>query len=79
MEPDCAEPVVSDALLEGLDTDRRTAFVLTQLLVMSYEESARVRESPVGTIRSRVARARTGLIAVLSESQPSEAPESSTA
>jgi RNA polymerase sigma-70 factor (ECF subfamily) len=37
------------------------AFVLTQVLGLSYEEAAEVCECPIGTIRSRVApgRART--------------------
>jgi len=52
-------------LLRHLETDRRTAFVLTQLLGLSYEEAGRVCGCPVGTIRSRVARARGDLIAIL--------------
>lgn len=49
-------------LLAGLDPDRRTAFVLTQLLGYGYAEAAEVCGCPVGTIRSRVARARGDLI-----------------
>ena len=52
-------------LLAGLDRDRRVAFVLTQLLGLSYEEAATVCECPVGTIRSRVARARDELAGVV--------------
>ncbi len=51
------------ALLASLDGDRRTAFVLTQLLGLTYAEAAAVCDVPVGTIRSRVARAREQLIA----------------
>lgn len=51
------------ALIEALAEDRRTAFVLTQVLGLSYEEAARVCGVPVGTIRSRVARARADLLA----------------
>jgi RNA polymerase sigma-70 factor (ECF subfamily) len=51
-----------DEALAGLDPDRRTAFVLTQLLGYSYAEAAEVCACPVGTIRSRVARARADLI-----------------
>lgn len=40
----------------------RTAFVLTQLLRLSYAEAARVCDCPVGTIRSRVAHARQELL-----------------
>jgi RNA polymerase sigma-70 factor, ECF subfamily len=52
---------VSD-LLTRLDPDRREAFVLTQLLGLSYAEAAEVAGCPVGTIRSRVARARAELV-----------------
>ena len=45
-------------LLARLDPDRREAFVLTQLLGLPYAEAAVVAGCPVGTIRSRVARAR---------------------
>lgn len=49
-------------LLDGLDADRREALVLTQVLGMSYAEAAEVCACPVGTIRSRVARARDDLL-----------------
>ena len=48
-------------LLGEVDADRRDAFVLTQLLGLSYAEAADVCGCPVGTIRSRVARARDDL------------------
>lgn len=51
-----------DELLADLDEDRREAFVLTQLVGLSYEEAAAVAECPIGTIRSRVARARRQLL-----------------
>ena len=49
-------------LLDGLEPDRRDALVLTQVLGLSYDEAAEVCGCPVGTIRSRVARARDDLI-----------------
>lgn len=49
--------------LKALSADRRDAFVLTQLLGLTYREAAEVVECPVGTIRSRVARARQQLLA----------------
>ncbi len=52
-------------LLRRLDADRRFAFAATQLLGLSYAETARLCGCPVGTIRSRVARAREQLIAEL--------------
>ena len=50
-------------LLDGLDPDRRDALILTQVLGLSYDEAAEVCGCPLGTIRSRVARARGDLIA----------------
>ncbi len=49
-------------LIDGLDPDRREAFVLTQLVGCSYAEAAEVCGVKVGTIRSRVARARDELL-----------------
>jgi RNA polymerase sigma-70 factor, ECF subfamily len=65
--PPFVEPVAGDLvgvfdLLAGLDRERRMAFVLTQLIGLSYEEAATVCDCPVGTIRSRVARARAELV-----------------
>ncbi|PRX98052.1 sigma-70 family RNA polymerase sigma factor [Allonocardiopsis opalescens] len=56
------------ALLDLLATvaePRRSAFVLTQLEGFSYAEAARMAGVPVGTVRSRVARAREDLAAAL--------------
>ncbi|OAN37674.1 RNA polymerase sigma factor SigC [Mycolicibacterium iranicum] len=52
-------------LLDGLDDDRRHALLLTQVLGLSYAEAAEVCGCPVGTIRSRVARAREDLMAAV--------------
>ena len=49
-------------LLEGLDPERREALMLTQVLGLSYAEAADVCGCPIGTIRSRVARAREDLV-----------------
>jgi len=54
-----------DGLVARLDADRRAAFVLTQVLGLSYHEAAEVCGCPVGTIRSRVARARADLVTFL--------------
>ncbi|MFD4507666.1 sigma-70 family RNA polymerase sigma factor [Streptomyces sp. NPDC058457] len=48
-------------LLESLPEERREAFVLTQLVGLPYAEAAEVSDCPVGTVRSRVARARETL------------------
>jgi RNA polymerase sigma-70 factor (ECF subfamily) len=52
-------------LLARLSPDRCEAFVLTQLLGLPYAEAAEVAGCPVGTIRSRVARARADLVEAL--------------
>ncbi len=49
-------------LLAGLPADRLESLVLTQVLGMTYAEAAQICGCPVGTIRSRVARAREDLI-----------------
>ena len=51
-----------DELLSVLSDERRTAFVLTQLVGLSYEDAAETIGCPIGTIRSRVARARQQLL-----------------
>ncbi|OQO93933.1 RNA polymerase subunit sigma [Saccharomonospora piscinae] len=52
-------------LLDQLEPERREALVLTQLLGFSYAEAAEICSCPVGTIRSRVARAREELLVSL--------------
>jgi RNA polymerase sigma-70 factor (ECF subfamily) len=59
---DPAGTVAVRTLVGALEPDRREAFVLTQLLGLSYAEAAEVCSCPVGTIRSRVARARADLV-----------------
>ena len=55
-------------LLAHIDIDRRDAFVLTQLVGLSYEEVAEMCECPIGTVRSRVARARLDLQTLMNAS-----------
>ncbi len=57
-----SDRVVVNDVLETLDRDRRLAFVLTQLLGLSYAEAAQVCGCKVGTIRSRLYRARADLV-----------------
>ncbi|MDG4766104.1 sigma-70 family RNA polymerase sigma factor [Solwaraspora sp. WMMD406] len=57
--------VVLRQLLRDLPADRREAFVATQVLGLSYAEAAEVCDCPIGTIRSRVARAREDLVAAM--------------
>jgi len=67
-----AQAAVSE-LLAALDPDRRAAFVLAQMLGCSYAETAEICGCPVGTIRSRVARAREDLDAMTAD--PGTRPE----
>lgn len=62
---DHAGEVELELMLAALDPDRREAFVLTQLIGLSYLDAAEVCGCPVGTIRSRVARARSDLVQAL--------------
>ncbi|GAA3308699.1 sigma-70 family RNA polymerase sigma factor [Streptomyces cinereospinus] len=52
-------------LLAALPEERRQAFVLTQLLGLPYAEAAALSGCPVGTVRSRVNRARATLADLL--------------
>lgn len=63
--PDLSGGTDLDALVDNLEVDRRLAFVLTQVLGLPYAEAAEICGCPIGTIRSRVARARSDLIAWL--------------
>jgi RNA polymerase sigma-70 factor (ECF subfamily) len=54
-------------LLTRLAPERREAFVLTQMLGLSYQEAADICACPLGTIRSRVARARADLVDAMSD------------
>lgn len=58
-----------ESLVAALDDDRRAAFVLTQVIGLTYDEAAVAVGVPVGTIRSRVARARADLVAAWTDSQ----------
>jgi RNA polymerase sigma-70 factor (ECF subfamily) len=69
--PGFDDGVVLADLLAGLPEERREAFVLTQLVGLPYAEAAQLSDCPVGTVRSRVARARTSLIASLHDAERS--------
>lgn len=50
-----------EILIDGLPLAEREAFVLTQVVELGYEDAAAVLDVPVGTVKSRVARARLQL------------------
>ena len=64
-EPDRSGAFAVEDLMASLDPDRRAAVVLTQVLGLSYAEVAEICACPVGTVRSRVARGRAELLALL--------------
>ncbi|RNE49035.1 RNA polymerase sigma factor [Corynebacterium alimapuense] len=49
-------------LIDSLPAERREALILTQVLGYTYEEAAKIADVRIGTIRSRVARARKDLL-----------------
>ncbi|MGC4854960.1 sigma-70 family RNA polymerase sigma factor [Micromonospora sp. DT4] len=67
--PDPAGQLGANDLVRRLSPERRAAFVLTQLLGLSYAEAAAVEGVPVGTIRSRVARARDDLVEAVGDAR----------
>jgi RNA polymerase sigma-70 factor (ECF subfamily) len=71
-QPDAAGELSLRLLIAGLDEDKRAAFVLTQVQGLSYAEAAEVCAVPIGTIRSRMARAREQLLAEMAEHEPAE-------
>ncbi len=50
-----------NAAIEALPEDLRTAIILREMEGMSYEEIATTMECPVGTVRSRIFRAREAI------------------
>ncbi|MGQ0843384.1 MAG: sigma-70 family RNA polymerase sigma factor [Sporichthyaceae bacterium] len=72
--PDASGAICVQMLIDSLDEDKRTAFVLTQLHGLSYQEAAEVCGVPIGTVRSRVSRAREHLLDLLAETYGGEAP-----
>lgn len=58
-----SEWIDTRSLIDALPVERREALILTQVLGYTYEEAAKIAGVRVGTIRSRVARARKDLIA----------------
>ncbi|MFJ2721221.1 sigma-70 family RNA polymerase sigma factor [Streptomyces sp. NPDC091412] len=70
--PGFDEGIVLTDLLEALPDERREAFVLTQIAGLPYAEAAELSDCPIGTVRSRVARARAWLIQSLHDAERGE-------
>jgi len=60
--------------LAALSPGQRTALILVSASGFSYEEAAKICGCAVGTIKSRVARARDTLLAILDGEQPARLP-----
>ncbi len=67
--PGFEEGIALGELLDALPDERREAFILTGLLGLPYAEAAAATGCPVGTVRSRVARARMSLIDAIEASE----------
>lgn len=58
-------------LLATTSAENSEAFLLTQFVGLSYEETSHVLQCPIGTVRSRVARARSALLEAYQAAQSS--------
>lgn len=72
--PDLAVPARTGTievaeLVNALDPGQQQAFVLTQVVGLPYDEAAEVAGVAIGTIRSRVSRAREALAAAIHEAE----------
>ncbi|EFF89256.1 RNA polymerase sigma-70 factor, ECF subfamily [Streptomyces sp. e14] len=72
--PGFEEGVALLDLVGNLSGERRVAFLLTQVVGLSYEEAAGRVGCPVGTVRSRVSRARAVLERLLREAEAASVP-----
>ena len=73
---DPSENLIVADLLDRLQPDQRTAFVLTQIIGLNYHEAAQICDCPTGTIRSRVARARAHLLQAIDTAELPQQPRS---
>ncbi|MCX4779975.1 sigma-70 family RNA polymerase sigma factor [Streptomyces sp. NBC_01264] len=71
--PGFEDGVALAELLAAIPAERREVFVLTQLMGLPYAEAALMLGCPIGTVRSRVARARSSLIDLLEDTEPATA------
>ncbi|WP_407837984.1 sigma-70 family RNA polymerase sigma factor [Streptomyces sp. DSM 116496] len=71
--PGFEDGVALAELLAAIPAERREVFVLTQLMGLPYAEAALMLGCPIGTVRSRVARARSSLIDLLEDTDPAAA------
>jgi RNA polymerase sigma factor (sigma-70 family) len=65
------EIVAVSAALDNLSTDQRLALTLVAIEGKTYAEAAEILEVPVGTIMSRIARARKSLVEIYGQTDES--------
>lgn len=68
------ERLAIESALAALPEDQRTAATLRDLIGLSYHEIAETTGVPVGTVKSRIARARVALARMLEDEMGSENP-----
>lgn len=73
--PGFEDGVALAELLAAIPAERREVFVLTQLMGLPYAEAALMLGCPIGTVRSRVARARSSLIDLLKDADTHAVPD----
>jgi len=56
-----------DRFLDALPRDQRSVFVLSEIQGVSYQEIAQIEDVPVGTVKSRISRAKEKLRSLLSQ------------
>ncbi|HLO39682.1 MAG TPA: sigma-70 family RNA polymerase sigma factor [Phycisphaerales bacterium] len=81
-EPTSGQGVLTDerqqhilAALESLDTEQRSILLLRDTRDLDYDQIAEVLEVPVGTVKSRLFRARAALREALERIESGEMPE----
>jgi RNA polymerase sigma-70 factor (ECF subfamily) len=67
VHPPAAESLAVEDALARLPEEQRMAVALVLIEGLSYKEAAHVSQVPIGTLTSRLARARTALQALLGE------------
>lgn len=72
------ESIAVTEALAALPEDQRTVVILRDLRGLAYQEIAVVTNVPVGTVKSRIARARTALAGLLEDPQFGEPPQGRT-
>lgn len=80
LERDVLEHKLDDQLTAALATlapEWREALLLREVDELTYEEIAEVQHCPVGTVRSRLSRARAALLEALTRTPPNERGEAS--